>query len=58
MSILSRMAGFPEYHMDMADQYMKDMDSYFKESSDYPAVGMFRRLCQKENERLDVIKSK
>ena len=31
MSILSRMAGFQEYHMDMAGQYIKDMDSYFKD---------------------------
>ena len=31
MSILSRMAGYPEYHMDMAGQYIKDMDSYFKD---------------------------
>lgn len=30
MSILSRMAGFPEYHMDMAGQYIKDMDSFLR----------------------------
>ena len=31
MSILSRIAGFPEYHMDIAGQYIKDMDSYFRD---------------------------
>ncbi len=34
MSILSRMAGFPEYSMDMAGQYIKDMDSYFKDNKE------------------------
>lgn len=58
MSILSRMAGFPEYHMDMAGQYIKDMDSYFKESTGHPAVGCFEDYAKKENKRLDVIKSK
>ena len=37
MSILSRMAGFPEYNMDMAGQYIKDMDNYFKDNTDHPA---------------------
>lgn len=37
MSILSRMAGYPEYHMDMAGQYIKDMDSYFKDNANHPA---------------------
>lgn len=39
MSILSRMAGFQEYHMDMAGQYIKDMDNYFKDNIEHPAVG-------------------
>ena len=47
MSILSRMAGFPEYHMDMAGQYIKDMDSYFKESTDHPAVQYMKGLRNK-----------
>ena len=35
MSFLSRMAGFPEYHMDMAGQYIKDMDS-LKSATPFP----------------------
>ena len=33
MSILSRMAGFQEYNMDMGGQYIKDMDNYFKDNT-------------------------
>ena len=44
MSILSRMAGFPEYHMDMAGQYIKDMDSYFKDNTEHPAVQYMKEL--------------
>lgn len=29
MSILSRMAGFPEYHMDMAGQYIQGYGQLF-----------------------------
>ena len=46
MSILSRMAGFPEYHMDMAGQYIKDMDSYFKESTGHPAVQYMKEIIK------------
>ena len=44
MSILSRMAGFPEYNMDMAGRYIKDMDSYFKDSTEHPAVQYMKEL--------------
>ena len=47
MSILSRMAGFPEYNMDMAGRYIKDMDSYFKDNTDHPAVQYMKGLRNK-----------
>lgn len=57
MSILSRMAGFPEYHMDMAGQYIKDMDSYFKESTDHPAVQYMKGLRNKYGIAYDAVMS-
>ena len=44
MSILSRMAGFPEYNMDMAGRYIKDMDCYFKDNTEHPAVLYMKEL--------------
>ena len=44
MSILSRMARFPEYHMDMAGQYINDMDCYFKDNTEHPAVQYMKEL--------------
>lgn len=57
MSILSRMAGFPEYHMDMAGQYIKDMDSYFKESTGHPAVQYMKELRNKYGIAYDAVMS-
>lgn len=57
MSILSRMASFPEYHMDMAGQYIKDMDSYFKESTDHPAVQYMKGLRNKYGIAYDAVMS-
>lgn len=57
MSILSRMAGFPEYHMDMAGQYIKDMDSYFKESTGHPAVEYMKGLRNKYGIAYDAVMS-
>lgn len=44
MGILSRMAGFPEYNMDMAGQYIKDIDNYFKDNTEHPAVQYMKGL--------------
>lgn len=54
---MSRMAGFPEYHMDMAGQYIKDMDSYFKESTDHPAVQYMKGLRNKYGIAYDAVMS-
>ena len=57
MSILSRMAGFPEYHMDMAGQYIKDMDSYFKDNTDHPSVQYMKGLRNKYGISFDAVMS-
>lgn len=57
MSILSRMAGFQEYHMDMAGQYIKDMDSYFKDNTVHPAVGYMQALRNKYGISFDAVMS-
>lgn len=44
MSILSRMAGFQEYNMDMGGLYIKDMDNYFKDNTDHPAIRYMQEL--------------
>lgn len=57
MSILSRMAGFPEYNMDMAGQYIKDMDNYFKDNTDHPAVQYMKELRNKYGISFDAVMS-
>lgn len=44
MGILSRMAGYPEYRMDVAGQYIKDIDSCFKDYAEHPAVLLMKEL--------------
>lgn len=57
MSILSRMAGYPEYHMDMAGQYIKDMDCYFKDNANHPAVQYMKGLRNKYGISFDAVMS-
>ena len=57
MSILSHMAGFPEYNMDMAGQYIKDMDNYFKDNTDHPAVQYMKVLRNKYGISFDAVMS-
>lgn len=57
MSILSRMAGFPEYNMDMAGRYIKDMDNYFKDNTDHPAVQYMKELRNKYGISFDAVMS-
>lgn len=57
MSILSRMAGFQEYHMDMAGQYIKDMDSYFKDNTAHPAVRYMKELRTRYGISFDAVMS-
>lgn len=57
MSILSRMAGFPEYNMDIAGRYIKDVDSYFKDITNHPAVQHMRGLRNKHGISFDAVMS-
>lgn len=44
MSILSRMAGFEEYNMDMGGQYIEDIDSYFAPFKEHPIMSYYQGL--------------
>lgn len=57
MSILARMAGYPEYKMDMAGQYIKDMDEYFKSQTKHPAVQYMKELRNKYGISFDAVMS-
>lgn len=57
MSILSRMAGFPEYNMDMAGRYIKDMDGYFKDNKEHPTVQYMKELRNKYGISYDAVMS-
>lgn len=57
MGILSRMAGFPEYNMDMAGQYIKDIDNYFKDNTEHPAVQYMKGLRKDYGISFDAVMS-
>lgn len=57
MSILARMAGYPEYKMDMAGQYIKDMDEHFKSQTKHPAVQYMKELRNKYGISFDAVMS-
>lgn len=44
MSILSKIAGFEEYNMDMGGEYTKDTEAWFAPFKGHPMVGYFQRL--------------
>lgn len=57
MSILSRMAGYPEYHMDLAGQYIKDIDSCFKNHTSHPAAQYMKTLRNQYGISYDAVMS-
>ena len=57
MSILARMAGYPEYNMDMAGQYIKDMDEHFKSQTKHPAVLYMKELRNRNGISYDAVMS-
>lgn len=57
MSILARMAGFQEYKMDVAGQYIKDMDSYFKDNTQHQAIQYMKELRSKYGISYDAVMS-
>lgn len=57
MSILARMAGYPEYNMDMAGQYTKDMDEHFKSQTKHPAVLYMKELRNRNGISYDAVMS-
>lgn len=57
MSLLSRLAGFPEYSMNLAGQYIVDINSYFGKYTDHPAVLQMRELRSKYGISFDAVMS-
>ena len=55
MSILSRMAGFPEYSMDLGGQYIMDMDSCFRKYRSHPTVSYMKDLRKKHGISFDAV---
>ena len=57
MSIISRMAGYPEYNMDIAGKYIKDIDAYFNEHTHHPAVKYMHKLRRENGISYDAVMS-
>ena len=55
MSILSRMARFPEYSMDLGGQYITDMDSCFRKHRSHPTVSYMKDLRKKHGISFDAV---
>lgn len=55
MSILSRMAGFPEYNMDLAGQYITEMDNYFQNHRSHPAIAHMQQLRRENGISYDAV---
>jgi len=47
MSILSRTAGFEEYSKDMAGQYTKDTEEWFKPYQQHPIIPYYQEIRSK-----------
>ena len=57
MAIISRLAGFSEYHMDLAGEYITDMDEYFKEQTNHPIVQYMQKLREEYGISFDAVMS-
>lgn len=55
MSILSRMAGYPEYSMDLGGQYITDMDSCFHKHRSHPMVSYMKDLRKDQGISFDAV---
>ena len=57
MSILSRLAGFPEYNMNLAGQYILDINSHFEKHTGHPAVLQMKELRKNHGISYDAVMS-
>ena len=57
MSILSRMAGFREYSMDMAGQYTKDTEMWFAPYKEHPIIAYYQGLHNNHSIGYDAVMS-
>lgn len=57
MSIISRMAGYPEYHMDIAGQYIKDIDQHFSPVKRHPIIPFMKKVRKQYGISFDAVMS-
>lgn len=57
MSILARLAGFPEYCMNMAGQYVVDIINHFNDEYNHPAVIYMKELRKEHGVSYDAVMS-
>lgn len=57
MAILARLAGFEEYNYDMGGSYTDDIDSYFKDCKEHPAVLKMKDLRANNGVAYDAVMS-
>ena len=57
MSILSRTAGFQEYHRDLAGQYTKDTETWFAPYKEHPIISYFQGLRNHHDISYDAVMS-
>lgn len=57
MSILSRLAGFPEYNMNLGGQYILDINAYFGKYTNHPAVLQMKELRKNNGISYDAVMS-
>ena len=48
LSIVFRLAGNPEYNMNFAKQYIKDINAYFGKYKDQPVIGFAKKLSDEK----------
>ncbi len=57
MSILSKIAGFPEYNMDLGGTYIDDINNYFASQENHPAVSHMQDLRRNYGISYDAVMS-
>ena len=57
MSILSRTAGFQEYHTDKAGQYTKDTEAWFSPYKEHPIISYYQGLRSDHSVSYDAVMS-
>ena len=57
MSILAKLAGYEEYNMNQGGDYIADIDDWFKDCVNHPAVQQMREYRSNEGVAYDAVMS-